>query len=403
MKYFVNRNKKLSESIKKLEELEIRNKDLISNANLILSIAEEKERKLIEKELELRSEFNLKEQNLKSKERGLERIFQEKSMAFPWLSEAIAEYYRYIDFELAEYLDTKSHPAYKKAELIREIAINNKILRKQLKITKNFVAYYENLFPWISEYVGENLDDLITAIKNEKDDEGYDPVLKFMLKSEYDSLPESERNQKALDRYVASRKKPWEIGRDYERYIGYLYEQKGYKVMYQGIEKGLEDLGRDLICTKNEKRLVIQCKYWASHKTIHEKHINQLFGTAVKYYLDLKSSSNNSQLLNLFPDSILKGEIGAIFITSTKLSDTAKSFAEVLGIEVIEEKALEKYPIIKCNISNDGSKIYHLPFDQMYDKTLIKNKDEFYAFTVNEAEAKGFRRAFRWSGLDSYS
>lgn len=403
MKYFVNRNKKLSDNIKKLEDLEIRNKELISNANLILSIAEEKERKLIEKELELRSEFNLKEENLKSKERGLEKIFQEKSMAFPWLSEAIAEYYRYIDFELAEYLDTKSHPAYKKAELIREIAIKNKILRKQLKITKNFVAYYENLFPWISEYVGENLDELIAAIKNEKDDEEYDPVLKFMPKSEYDSLPESERNQKALDRYVASRKRPWEIGRDYERYIGYLYEQKGYKVQYQGIEKGLEDLGRDLICTNNEKALVIQCKYWASHKTIHEKHINQLFGTAVKYYLDFKSSSKNTQILNLFPDSILKGEIRAIFITSTKLSITAKSFAEVLGIEVIEEKALEKYPIIKCNISHDGNKIYHLPFDQMYDKTLIKNKNEFYAFTVNEAEAKGFRRAFRWSGLDSYS
>lgn len=398
MKYFVNRNKKLSDNIKKLEELEIRNKELISNANLILSIAEEKERKLIEKELELRSEFNLKEQNLKSKERGLERILQEKSMAFPWLSEAIAEYYRYIDFELAEYLDTKSHPAYKKAEQIREIAINNKILRKQLKITKNFVAYYENLFPWISEYVGENLDDLITAIKNEKDDEEYDPVLKFIPKSEYDSLPESDRNQKALDRYIASRKKPWEIGRDYERYIGYIYEQKGYEVEYQGIEKGLEDLGRDLICTKNEKILVIQCKYWASHKIIHEKHINQLFGTAVKYYLDFKSSNKNSQILNLFPDSILKGEIGAIFITSTKLSDTAKSFAEVLGIEVIEEKALEKYPIIKCNISNDGSRIYHLPFDQMYDKTLIKNKNEFYAFTVKEAESKGFRRAYKWSG-----
>ncbi len=403
MKYFVNRNKKLSDNIKKLEELEIRNKELISNANLILSIAEEKERKLIEKELELRSEFNSKEHQLKSKELGLERIFQEKSIAFPWLSEAIAEYYRYIDFELAEYLDTKSHPAYKKAELVREIAIHNKILRKQLKITKNFVAYYENLFPWISEYVGENLDDLIAAIKNEKDVEEYDPVLKFIPKSEYDSLSESERNQKALDRYVASRKRPWEIGRDYERYIGYLYEQKGYKVQYQGIEKGLEDLGRDLICTNNEKALVIQCKYWASHKTIHEKHINQLFGTAVKYYLDFKSSSKNTQILNLFPDSILKGEIRAIFITSTKLSITAKSFAEVLGIEVIEEKALEKYPIIKCNISHDGNKIYHLPFDQMYDKTLIKNKNEFYAFTVNEAEAKGFRRAFRWSGLDSYS
>ena len=30
-------------------------------------------------------------------------------------------------------------------------------------------------------------------------------------------------------------------GKDYERYIGYLYESKGYKVEYHGIKKGFED------------------------------------------------------------------------------------------------------------------------------------------------------------------
>ncbi|MFA6944293.1 MAG: hypothetical protein WC220_00200, partial [Pedobacter sp.] len=60
----------------------------------------------------------------------------------------------------------------------------------------------------------------------------------------------------------------------------------------------------------------------------------------------------------------------------------------------------EKYPVIKCNIASDGEKIYHLPFDQQYDKTLIKNNGEFYAATVREAENKGFRRAFRWRGTN---
>jgi hypothetical protein len=40
----------------------------------------------------------------------------------------------------------------------------------------------------------------------------------------------------------------------------------------------------------------------------------------------------------------------------------------------------------------------HLPFDQQYDSTKIKNKGEFYAVTVAEAEAAGFRRAFKWFG-----
>jgi hypothetical protein len=44
-------------------------------------------------------------------------------------------------------------------------------------------------------------------------------------------------------------------------------------------------------------------------------------------------------------------------------------------------------------------KIYHLPFDQQYDRTkIIKSKGEFYAKTVIEAELRGFRRAHRWRG-----
>ena len=54
----------------------------------------------------------------------------------------------------------------------------------------------------------------------------------------------------------------------------------------------------------------------------------------------------------------------------------------------------------QCNIGKQGEKIYHLPFDQQYDKILIDKQGEFFAHTVKEAEEKGFRRAFRWSGTD---
>jgi hypothetical protein len=46
-----------------------------------------------------------------------------------------------------------------------------------------------------------------------------------------------------------------------------------------------------------------------------------------------------------------------------------------------------------------GENIYHLPFDQMYDATVVHTeRGEFYARTVEEAEQAGFRRAFRWRG-----
>ena len=105
--------------------------------------------------------------------------------------------------------------------------------------------------------------------------------------------------------------------------------------------------------------------------------------------------------MTLFPELISSGKIKAAFITSTKLSETAKKFATALGVKIIEEKPLDKYPLIKCNIGVNGDRIYHLPFDQQYDKTLIKNKGEFYASTVKEAEDKGFRRAFRWRGTSN--
>ncbi|OGV47963.1 MAG: hypothetical protein A2017_21260 [Lentisphaerae bacterium GWF2_44_16] len=63
---------------------------------------------------------------------------------------------------------------------------------------------------------------------------------------------------------------------------------------------------------------------------------------------------------------------------------------------------MEDFPRIKCNIGKDESgnivKIYHLPMDQQYDKTRILGHGECFAFTVQEAVKKGFRRAKKYYG-----
>lgn len=91
-----------------------------------------------------------------------------------------------------------------------------------------------------------------------------------------------------------------------------------------------------------------------------------------------------------------------IFVTSTTLSDTAVRFANALGIEVSQGVPLERYPCIKCNVSHrDGERIYHLPFDQQYDRTRItKSRGDMYVSTLKEAEQAGFRRAWRWKGTN---
>ncbi len=321
--------------------------------------------------------------------KDVETLIEEKSQGFPWLAGAYAEYLYLQDLKKANYLVTKSHPALKAAEQVREIASERRIVEKLYRVLKYQLEYYENLFPWLVEFKGEDLDDLIRQITERKQkggdaiEEPDDPAKKWLTEAEYSRLPAAEKYQLALERYWKKKKSKWEIGRDYERYIGYLYETRGYGVYYQGIVEGLGDLGRDLICSNDKVVEIVQCKYWSKEKQIHEKHIFQLYGTLIAYKIDHANA-----------------QVSASFITSTAFSERAKQFAKELGIKIAANCPLENYPCIKCNVSHrDRAKIYHLPFDQQYDRTLVEEeRNEHYVATVREAEALGFRRAFRWRG-----
>jgi hypothetical protein len=204
-------------------------------------------------------------------------------------------------------------------------------------------------------------------------------------KQEYELLSVSDRNQLALDRYLKGQKTNWQIGRDYELYCAYMFREFGWNVLNHGIEKQLNDMGRDLICTKGSVVNIVQCKLWSQSKVIHEKHIAQLYGSTIEWQIENEENS-----------SFKFDKIQPVFITNIELSETAKKFAKRLNV-VVYKWQLQEFPRIKCNVNN-GSRIYHLPFDQQYDATKIEGVGEFYAMSVKEAEAKGFRRAFRWQG-----
>lgn len=236
----------------------------------------------------------------------------------------------------------------------------------------------------------------------------------WLSNEEYATLSSRKKSQLALDRYIQSPKSKWQVGRDYELFVGYKYRCDGWKVEQFGVERKLEDMGRDLICRKIihdqtgkfssdlfgdiVEIQVIQCKFWSSEKIIHEKHIAQLFGTTIEYAISLgwPYIDKNGHLTDC---------IKPVFVTTASLSETARRFAEALSVEIKEDCTFDPsdskaFPRIKCNLGKDGEKIYHLPFDQQYDVTKIDsaNGDECWAFTVDEAENKGYRRAMRWMG-----
>lgn len=304
------------------------------------------------------------------------------------LADAYAQKYEHIKQEM----ENKKRPAFSSAQIVADLKREVRFAEKQAKVNRYLVETYERMFPSLKEY---REIPTIDAFQEGEVVEDSDPAELFLAPFERTSkeLSSTEKFQKALDRYFSSNNKTnWEVGLMYERYIAYTYETEGWKIIMHGAKRRLEDMGIDVIATKEGITHLIQCKYWATGKNIHEKHIFQLFGTTIQYIME------NASLFSSNPIDVIKsGIVKPIFITSTELSETAKKMAELLNVEVQSNRPLKKYPAVKCNNHSEHGKIYHLPFDQQYDNINMAKKD-FYVETVSEAEGKGFRRAYRWRG-----
>lgn len=299
-----------------------------------------------------------------------------------WLASLIRMAFESKDIAVEEYLKyRKKSPAPTAASTLRDLRLEMRELREKNILLQSQIDTYKEYFPFIDELEEEILNDEEDYRNLSKEEiEQVDPVRKYVSNEEYKNLSVVDRNQRALDVFLSNMSK-LNVGKMYERQLGWWYENQGFDVQYDGLIKNLEDRGRDLLVTDRKKKIlyVVQAKCWSQTKTIHEKHIFQLFGTSY----ELKK--HNLGLI-----------VKPVFTTTTKLSPFAQEVARLLGIEVRTTPLRKDWPMIKCNVGKDGERIYHLPFDQLYDYTKIDKKGEFWVGTVAEAEEKGFRRAWRW-------
>ncbi len=343
----------------------------------------------VEKDLEklLTSECAAQKEleSLRSKRSALERILAEKQQTFPWLAKLYADYLMVSTDRDIQYLRNKPRPAGTTADRIeKEIRQELSQWRLRAKQTEYQLHIYESLFPWLVDFKENTPVEASTYAANASTGgTEYDQSKNWLSPEEYSKLSEAERNQLSLDRYIARSKSNWDVGIEYERYIGYLCEASGFSVQYYGATKFLNDMGRDLILEKGNQVILVQCKRWAAEKTIHENHVFQLAGSVFEYQ-------------RCQPQKDVLG----VFVTTTDFSPTAKYCAEQIGIRLYPKISFQEYPRIKCNINKDGQKIYHLPFDQQYDNIKLTHPGECYVSTVQEAIESGFRHACRWSGTE---
>ena len=402
---YLERNVRTSEDIKGTRVLPVNEKYIRENIRFMSSkdkldkiLAKTKE--AIESRDKLKVEKNELESNVENKsielnqlkkykhnhEVDLKRFLESNLVAFPWMAGVMADYLTY-DLEIeARKLEWGSNvQREKKVASIRELRKAAQAQVAQAKMAIYQLEYLKQLYPALEDV----LDTDYKELELKKEIPEYDPIRDYISKDEWNSLSDSAKNQLALDRYVESRNKSkWQIGRDYELSVAYEFAKEGWDVDTHGSYAGLEDMGRDLIAKYKNKTIIVQCKYWSHEKVIHEKHIFQLYGTYITYCIENKEDM---------------ADVEAYFITNIKLSPKAREMAKFLCIKVMEEHPMVDFPRIKCNIGHDeyGLKthIYHLPMDDQYDTVKIDSKGEFYAFTVAEAESKGFRRAYKWHGL----
>lgn len=319
---------------------------------------------------------------LDSERSAVRRIMDETKQSYPWLASLYADLIYLEEGKLEQEMRTKLNPAKSSADKLKVIRDEKRQLQTQCKILEYQLHFYESLFPWLEEFKEipptEAYQICISSESRTAQTE-YEKLKSWLSPAEYHQLPQTQRLQLALDRYKQRKKSNWDVGIEYERYIGYLCERRGFRVEYSGANLRLEDMGRDLIVSKDKTCYIIQCKRWAQNKTIHEKHIFQLFGSCTLF-----------EIQN--PDFSVHG----VFVSTAPLSSVARQCAQRLNIQIFESIPCGDFPLIKCNISNTGEKIYHLPFDQQYDHVVITpEKGEFFAYTIAEAEATGFRHAFR--------
>ncbi|MDA3049496.1 restriction endonuclease [Campylobacter sp. JMF_02 ED1] len=173
-----------------------------------------------------------------------------------------------------------------------------------------------------------------------------------------------------------------EIGKRYERYIGYLYEWiyteygEWYEVEYHGIRKGVDDGGVDLFVKKGKNEiLLIQCKWWAKDKVMHDNVVARIGFAKTDYEKDNPNKKITAMIVS----------------ANENLDDKSRQLCKKHNIVIQEVPYDKSYPKIKCNINNRG-KIYHLPNSPSYDAIKItRSKGEYYVKTIQEAEALGFR------------
>jgi len=134
---------------------------------------------------------------------GLTKLVDQRKIQFPWLVSAIADFHALEGQRDAKILERKKHPAVKAADLVHEHSRKRREAEYNSRIMRYRIEYYEKLFPWITEYVGDDVPDNEIDVSGARVEATDDPVKSWLNDAEYRTLSVTQRNQLAIGSLAA--------------------------------------------------------------------------------------------------------------------------------------------------------------------------------------------------------
>ena len=128
---------------------------------------------------------------------------------------------------------------------------------------------------------------------------------------------EFEKNRK--ERYKKYLETASNKGKEYEEFVAGYFKIDGYEINLHGIKKGKKDKGIDIICTKDEELILIQCKNWKedSKYKINHENLKAFVGCCTEYVNENKLFDKNIKLKFITSNYILD-ESGKKFLQESK-------------------------------------------------------------------------------------
>ena len=170
-----------------------------------------------------------------------------------------------------------------------------------------------------------------------------------------------------------------DYGAQYERFVGHLFEVKGFHVKYNGLREGMNDGGIDLIARAPRKIRLIQCKRW--NRPVDSDTISRLHGGVERFAWNERKDKPAKSRTHIL----------GVLATSGDVEPEAQALAEHLGMFVMKNLAYQTYPAIKAQEIVDGMGRFLLPFNSGYDRMDFDlSRGGRFFNTVREALANGF-------------